>query len=95
MFFIIFLYMTTIEKHIVKFIDDKFGFPYLHYSREEQTWTNEFFLFDIKASTMFISDVVRYELYKKFGKDYIDQVLLKVINYWFNKTYKLEVKEVE
>jgi hypothetical protein len=87
--------MTTIEKHIVKFIDDKFGFPYLHYSREEQTWTNEFFLFDIKTSAMFISDVVRYELYKKFGKGYIDQVLLKVVNYWFNKTYKLEVKEVE
>lgn len=87
--------MTTIEKHIVKFIDDKFGFPYLHYSREEQTWTNEFFWFDIKTGTMFISNVVRYELNKKFGKGYIEKVLLKVINYWFNKTYKLEVKGIE
>jgi hypothetical protein len=87
--------MTTIEKHIVKYIDDKFGFPYLHYSREEQTWTNEFFLFDIKTSVMYISDITRKELYKKFGKGYIDNVLLTVVSAWLKKIYNLEVKEVE
>jgi hypothetical protein len=87
--------MTTIEKHIVKFIDDKFGFPYMDYSREEQTWANEFFLFDIKTGVMYVSDQVRFELYKKFGKGYVNKILLTVINYWFKKTYKLEVKEVE
>jgi hypothetical protein len=95
LFFIIFLDMTTIEKHIVKYIDDKFGFPYLHYSREEQTWVNEFFLFDIKTKTMYISDLVKFDLNKKYGKGYIDNVLLTVVNYWFKKTYKLEVIEVE
>jgi hypothetical protein len=87
--------MTTIEKLIVKYIDDKFGFPYLDYSREEQTWSNEFFLFDIKTKIMFISDTVKNELYKKFGKGYVNNVLLTVVSYWFKKTYKLEVKEVE
>ena len=48
--------MTTIEKHIVKFIEDKFGFPYLYYDKVEQTWANEFFLFDIKSGTMYVSD---------------------------------------
>jgi hypothetical protein len=87
--------MTTIEKLIVKYIDDKFGFPYLDYSREEQTWSNEFFLFDIKTKIMFISDTVKNELYKKFGKGYVNNVLLTVVSYWFKKTYKLEVKEIE
>ena len=87
--------MTTIEKHIVKYIDDKFGFPYLYYSREEQTWVNEFFLFDIKTQTMFISDIARNELYKRFGKGYIDNILLTVVSYWFKKTYKLDIKEIE
>jgi hypothetical protein len=86
--------MTTIEKHIVKYIDDKFGFPYMDYSREEQTWTNEFFLYDIKTGVMYVSDIAKFELYKKFGKGYIEKILLTVINYWFKKTYKLEVKEV-
>jgi hypothetical protein len=87
--------MTTIEKHIVKYIDDKFGFPYLHYSREEQTWTNEFFLFDIKTGVMYVSDIARNELYKKFGKGYIENVLLTVVSSWLKKIYNLEVKEVE
>jgi hypothetical protein len=87
--------MTTIEKHIVKYIDDKFGFPYLHYSREEQTWTNEFFLFDIKTGVMYVSDITRNELYKKFGKGYIDNVLSTVVSAWLKKIYNLEVKEVE
>ena len=51
--------MTTIEKHIVKFIDDKFSFPYLHYNKIEQTWTNEFFLFDIGSGVMFVNDDVK------------------------------------
>ena len=87
--------MTTIEKHIVKYIDDKFGFPYLHYSREEQTWTNEFFLFDIKTGVMYVSDEVKQTLNKKYGKGYMDQVFLTVINYWFMKGYKLKVISIE
>lgn len=87
--------MTTIEKHIVKFIDDKFGFPYLDYSREEQTWTNEFFLFDIKTGVMYISDEARITLNRKFGKGYMDNVMLIVMDAWFKKTYKLNVKSIE
>ncbi len=86
--------MTTLEKHIVKFVEDKFSFPYLHYNKIEQTWTNEFFLFDIKTGTMFVSDVVKQELNNKFGKGYIDNVLLVIISAWFNKTYKLPIKEI-
>lgn len=86
--------MTTLEKHIVKFIDDKYSFPYLHYNKLEQTWTNEFFLFDINTKTMFISDDVKQELNKQFGKGYMDNVFLIVISAWFNKTYKLSVKEI-
>ena len=87
--------MTTIEKHIVKFIDDKFGFPYLDYSREEQTWTNEFFLYDIKTGVMYISDEARITLNRKFGKGYMDNVMLVVIDAWFKKAYKLNVKSIE
>ena len=86
--------MTTLEKHIVKFIDDKYSFPYLHYNKLEQTWTNEFFLFDIKTGTMYVGDVVKQELNNKFGKGYMDNVLLIVVSAWFNKTYKLPVKEI-
>ena len=87
--------MTTIEKYIVKFIEDKFGFPYLDYSREEQTWTNEFFLYDIKTGVMYISDEARITLNRKFGKGYMDNVMLVVIDAWFKKTYKLNVKSIE
>lgn len=87
--------MTTIEKHIIKFIDDKFGFPYMYYSREEQTWANEFFLFDIKTGIMYVSDSTKSELYKKFGKGYIENVLLLVVSAWFKDIYKLEIKEIE
>jgi hypothetical protein len=86
--------MTTIEKHIVKFIDDKFGFPYLYYDKVEQTWHNEYFLFDIKTSTMYCSETVRFELNKKFGKGYIDNVILIVVSAWFKKGYKLPVKVI-
>jgi hypothetical protein len=87
--------MTTIEKIIVKFIDDNFGFPYLHYDKDEQTWYNEFFLFDIKKETMYCADIVKSTLYKKYGKGYIEQVFIIVLNAWFKKTYKLSVKHVE
>ena len=86
--------MTSIEKLIVKYIDDKFGFPYLYYDKAEQTWANEFYLFDIKTGTMYVGDVVKQELNKKFGKGYMDNILLIVISDWFNKTYKLPVKEI-
>ena len=87
--------MTTIEKHVVKFIEDKFAFPYLYYDKVEQTWANEFFLFDIKSGTMYVSDEVKNALYKKYGKGYISQVLLKVVDAWFFKTYKLTVNTIE
>ena len=87
--------MTTIEKHIVKFIEDKFGFPYLYYNKMEQTWANEFFLFDIKSGTMYVSGETKEVLYKKYGKGYISQVLLKVVDAWFFKTYKLTVNTIE
>ena len=47
--------MTQIEKQIVKIIEDKFGFPYMTYDKQEQTWTNDNFLFDIKSSTFSFS----------------------------------------
>jgi len=86
--------MTTLEKHIVKFVDDKYSFPYLDYSREDQTWSSEFFLFDIKTGTMFVSDTVKQDLYKKYGRGYIDKVLFLVVSKWFTNIYKLPVKEV-
>ena len=86
--------MTTIEKHIVKFIEDKFSFPYLYYDKVEQTWSNEFFLFDIKTSTMYVSDEVKQTLNKKFGKDFISKILLTVVNAWFSKAYQLTIKEI-
>lgn len=87
--------MTKLEKIIVKFIDDKFGYPYMNYSREEQTWSNEFFLYDIKTGIMYISDLVKFELNKKYGKGYIEKILLVVMNSWFKQTYKLEIKEID
>ena len=87
--------MTTIEKHIVKFIDDTFGFPYLYYDKTEQTWANEFFLFDIKSKTMYVSEEVKNTLYRKYGEGYIGNVFLVVVNAWFYKTYKLSVLIIE
>ena len=86
--------MTTIEKHIVEFIEDKFSFPYLYYDKTEQTWSNEFFLFDIKTSTMYVSDEVKQTLNKKFGKDFISKIMLTVVNAWFSKAYQLTIKEI-
>ena len=86
--------MTTIEKHIVKFIDDKFSFPYLHYNKVEQTLTNEFFLFDIGSGVMYLNDDVKSTLNRKFGEEYMDKIMLKVVNSWFSNAYKLTVKEI-
>jgi hypothetical protein len=72
--------MSKLEEYISKFIEDKFSFPYLHYNKIEQTWTNEFFLFDIKTSTMYVSDEVKSTLNQKFGKEFI-----KCINSKFKK----------
>ena len=86
--------MTTIEKHIVKYIEDKFGFPYLDFDINEQTWSNEFFLFDIKTGTMYVGDVVKSELNNKYGKGYMDQIFLLVVREWFKKDHKLIVKKI-
>ena len=87
--------MTTIEKHIVKYIEDKFGFPYLHFDINEQTWTNEFFLFDIKTGVMYCNDAVRADLDKKFGKGYMDNVIVDVMSSWFKQRYKHTIKSIE
>jgi hypothetical protein len=87
--------MTSIEKLIVKFIDDKFGFPYLDYSREEQTWSSEFFLYDIKTGVMYVSDEVKFTLYKKFGKGYMENVIVDVMSAWFKQRYKHTIKSIE
>jgi hypothetical protein len=86
--------MTSIEKLIVKFIDDKFSYPYLYYDKVEQTWTNEFFLFDIKTGVMYVSNEVKETLNKKFGKGYMDRVFVTVVNHWFMKSYNLKVIHV-
>ena len=54
--------MSKLEEYISKFIEDKFSFPYLYYNKVEQTWANEFFLFDIKTSTMYVGDEVKSTL---------------------------------
>ena len=87
--------MTKIEKEIIKMIEDKYGYPYMTYDKVGQTWTNNYFLFDIKTGVMYVSDEVKQTLNKKFGKGYMDQVLVTVINYWFLKGYKLKVISVE
>jgi len=86
--------MTALEKHIINFIEDKFSFPYLYYNKTEQTWSNEFFLYDIKTSVMYVSDEAKSILGKKYGEPFMTNLMLKVVNYWFNRTYKLTVKEI-
>ena len=31
---------------------------------------------------------------KKYGEPFMSNIMLKVVNYWFNRTYKLTVKEI-
>jgi len=82
------------KKEIVKFIEKRFSFPYLHYDKLEQTWYNEFFLYDIKSQTIFVSDIVKSELGKRFGREFIDKILFEVVSEWFKISHDYPVKEV-
>jgi hypothetical protein len=82
------------KKEIIKFIENKFSFPYLYYDKVEQTWYNEFFLYDIKSGTIFVSDVVKSELNKRFGKEFIDKILFEVVSEWFKISHKYPVNDV-
>ena len=82
------------KKEIVKFIEKRFSFPYLYYDKVEQTWYNEFFLYDIKVQTIFVSEIVKVELGKKFGREFIDKILFDVVTLWFKISHDYPVKEV-
>jgi 4-hydroxyphenylpyruvate dioxygenase-like putative hemolysin len=82
------------KKEIIKFIEKKFSFPYLYYDKIEQTWYNEFFLYDIKTETIFVSDVVKHDLWKRFGEEFIKKVFFEIISEWFKISHKYNVKEV-
>ena len=82
------------KKEIIKFIENKFSYPYLHYDKEDQTWYNEFFLFDIKTQTIFVSDSVKIELGKRFGRPFIDNILSEVVTEWFKISHDYQVREV-
>lgn len=82
------------KKDIIKFIEDKFSFPYLHYDKVEQTWYNEFFLYDIKTETIFVSDSVKEALWKRYGKPFIEKMFFEIITDWFKISHKYSVKEV-
>ena len=86
--------MTKIEKEIVKMIEDKFGYPYMTYDKAEQTWTNNYFLFDIKTETIYSSDKVKLELGKGFGTKFIENNYFNLISKWFKISNKYNVKEV-
>jgi hypothetical protein len=86
--------MTQLEKQIIKVIDDKFGFPYMTYDKSGQTWTNEYFLFDIKTETIYSSDVVKMTLSKKYGTKFIENNYSKLVTKWFKMSNKYEVKQV-
>ena len=89
-----FLFQTQVKKEIIKFIENKFGFPYLYYDKSEQTWYNEFFLYDIKTQTIFVSDIVKSELWKRFGKEFIENVFFEIISGWSKISHKYPVSEV-
>lgn len=89
-----FLFQTQVKKEIIKFVENKFGFPYLYYDKTEQTWYNEFFLYDIKTQTIFVSDIVKSELWKRFGKEFIENVFFEIISGWFKISHKYPVSEV-
>jgi hypothetical protein len=86
--------MTKIEKEIVKMIEDKYGYPYMTYDKAEQTWTNNYFLFDIKTETIYSSDKVKLELCKRFGVKFIENNYFNLISKWFKISNKYNVKEV-
>jgi hypothetical protein len=43
---------------------------------------------------MYISDEVKSTLNRKFGKDFIDKIMITVVNAWFSKAYKLKIQEI-
>jgi hypothetical protein len=43
---------------------------------------------------MYVSDEAKLILGKKYGEPFMSNIMLKVVNYWFNRTYKLTVKEI-
>jgi hypothetical protein len=86
--------MTKIEKEIIKMIEDKYGYPYMTYDKAEQTWTNNYFLFDIKTETIYSSDKVKLELGKRFGSKFIEKNYFDLISKWFKISNKYNVKEV-
>jgi hypothetical protein len=43
---------------------------------------------------MYVSDEAKSILGKKYGEPFMSNIMLKVVNYWFNRTYKLTVKEI-
>lgn len=86
--------MTKIEKEIIKMIEDKYGYPYMTYDKSEQTWTNNYFLFDIKTETIYSSDKVKLELGKRFGAKFIENNYFNLISKWFKISNKYNVKEV-
>ena len=82
------------KKEIIKFIENKFSYPYLYYDKAEQTWYNEFFLYDIKSGTIFVSDVVKNDLGKRFGMEFINKILFEVVSEWFKIGHKYPVNDV-
>ena len=88
------LIAEEIEKEIIKMIEDKYGYPYMTYDKSEQTWTNNYFLFDIKTETIYSSDKVKLELGKRFGTKFIENNYFNLISKWFKISNKYNVKEV-
>jgi hypothetical protein len=43
---------------------------------------------------MYVSDEVKSTLNKKFGKEFIDKIMITVINAWFSKAYNLKIQEI-
>jgi len=82
------------KKEIIKFIESKYSYPYLYYDKIEQTWHNEFFLYDIKTGTIFVSDIVKSELGKRFGGKFIEKIFFEIISEWFKINHKYPVNEV-
>lgn len=82
------------KKEIIKFIESRYSFPYLYYDKVEQTWHNEFFLYDIKTGTIFVSDEVKIELGKRFGAKFIEKIFFEVISEWFKISHNYPVNEV-
>ena len=51
-------------------------------------------LYDIKTETIFVSEIVKSELWKRFGKSFIEKIFFEVVSEWFKISHKYSVKEV-